>query len=133
MLEDAQRQAGRAGKTISNENLLLFATTAILTTEIFPRDNDDWEERAERDKTWLQWKVAYNKAHAKVRIKAQANEGTVNFGVENSAAHQETALTMENQQEVDYGGMTTSYMVFGRVAELGQPPSRPSCFNSLRP
>ena len=51
MLEDAQRQAGRAGRTISNETLLLFLSTAMLTTERFPRANDDWEERAERDKT----------------------------------------------------------------------------------
>ena len=46
MLKDAQRQAGRAGRTIFNETLLLFATTAMLTTERVPRANDDWEERA---------------------------------------------------------------------------------------
>ena len=44
-------------------------------------------------------------AHAKARIKTQANEGTVKFGAENSAALQETTLTVENQQEVDDGGM----------------------------
>ena len=47
MLEDAQRQAGRAGRTISGETPLLFASTAMLTSERFPRANDDWEERAE--------------------------------------------------------------------------------------
>ena len=52
MLEDAQLQAGRAGRTIADETLLLFASTAMLTSESFPRANDDWEERAERDKTW---------------------------------------------------------------------------------
>ena len=46
ILEDAHRQSGRAGQTIVNETLLLFATTAMLTTERFPRANDDWEERA---------------------------------------------------------------------------------------
>ena len=58
MLKDAQRQAGRAGRTIADENLLLFAITAMLTSERFPRANEDWEERAERDKTWSQWKTA---------------------------------------------------------------------------
>ena len=37
MLEDAHRQAGRAGRTIANKNLLLLATTAIITIEKFPR------------------------------------------------------------------------------------------------
>ena len=41
MLEDAQRQAGRVGHTISDETLLLFASTAILNSERFPRANDD--------------------------------------------------------------------------------------------
>ena len=58
MLEDAQRQAGRAGQTIADETLLLFASTSMLTTERFPCANDNLEERAERDKTWMQWKVA---------------------------------------------------------------------------
>ena len=31
MLEDAQRQAGRAGRTMSDETLLLFASTEMLT------------------------------------------------------------------------------------------------------
>ena len=58
MLEDAQRQDGRAGRTIADETLLLFASTTMLTSEQFPRANDDWEERAERDKTLAQWKTA---------------------------------------------------------------------------
>ena len=46
MLEDAQRQAGRVGRTIADETLLIFASTEILTSDKFPRANDDWEERA---------------------------------------------------------------------------------------
>ena len=41
MLEDAQRQAGRAGKTIADGKLLLFAITAMLTSKRFLRANDD--------------------------------------------------------------------------------------------
>ena len=41
MLEDAQRQAGRAGRTITDETLLLFAGTNMLTSKQFPRANDD--------------------------------------------------------------------------------------------
>ena len=64
MLEDAQRQASRAGRTIPYETLLLFASTAMLTSERFPRANDDWEDRAERDKTWSTWKLDYKQALA---------------------------------------------------------------------
>ena len=58
MLEDAQWQAGWAGQTIADETLLLFASTTMLTSERFPRTNNDWEERVERHKTWLKWKTA---------------------------------------------------------------------------
>ena len=88
MLEDAQRQAGRVGRTISDKTLLLLASTTMLISERFPRDNNAWEERADRDKTWAQWKTAYKKAHAQARVKAQANDGSVKFGAANSAAHQ---------------------------------------------
>ena len=40
MLEDAQWQAGRAGRTISDEILLLFDSTAMLTSERFLQSND---------------------------------------------------------------------------------------------
>ena len=38
-------------------------------------------------------------------IKAQSNEGTAKFGVENSAARQETTLTVDNQLDMDDGGI----------------------------
>ena len=62
MLKDAQSKAGQEGRTIADETLLLFTTTAMLTTEIFPRANEDWEDHAEREKKWPQWKQAYKKA-----------------------------------------------------------------------
>ena len=86
MLEDAQRQAGRAGRAISDETLLLFASTAMLTSERFPRANDAWEDRAEVYKTWAAWKLAYKQAHAKAIVKAQAHGGNIKFGAANSAA-----------------------------------------------
>ena len=61
----------------------------MLTTERFTRTNDDWEDCAEADKTWAKWKAAYKKAHARARIKVQANEGYVKFGAANAAARVE--------------------------------------------
>ena len=89
MLGDAQRQAGRAGETIADETLLLFASTVMITSDQFLQANDDWEERAERDKTWAQCKTSYKKAHAQARVKVQAKAGSAKFGAANSAAHQD--------------------------------------------
>ena len=50
MLEDVQKQAGRAGRKIADKTLLLFASTAMLTTERYPRTNDKWEDQAEDQK-----------------------------------------------------------------------------------
>ena len=59
MIEDAQKQAGRAGRTIADKTLLLFDSTTMLTTEQYPRANDNWEDRAEANITWADWKTAY--------------------------------------------------------------------------
>ena len=65
---------------------------------------------------WLQWNLAYNKVHAKARIKVQANGGTVKFDAANSTAHQETALTEENQQGVDDCNMMAFEGYFDNLA-----------------
>ena len=99
MLEDAQRQAGRAGRAISDNTLLLFASTAMLTIERSPRANDAWEDRAEPDKTWAAWKLVYKQAHAKARVKAQAHGGNTNFGAANSTARPQDQLPLDTQNE----------------------------------
>ena len=89
ILKDAQKLAGRANQMIADKTLHLFTSTAMLTTEIFPQTNNDWEDRVEADKTWTECKAAYKKAHAKVRIKVQANKGSIKFTVANAAVRVE--------------------------------------------
>ena len=50
MLEDAQNKAGRVGRMITDKTLLLFASTAMLSTERFPQTNNNLEDRAESNK-----------------------------------------------------------------------------------
>ena len=57
----------------------------MLTTEWYPRTNDNWEDKAEDQKTWDNWKTSYKRVHAKVYVKAQAAEGSDNFGAANAA------------------------------------------------
>ena len=85
ILKDAQKQVGQVGHTISDETFPLFAITAMLTTEQYPRTNDDWEDKSEEQKTCAGWKTSYKRVHAKVYIKAQATEGSYKFGSANAA------------------------------------------------
>ena len=116
MLKDAQRQAGQAGCTITDDTLLLFARTPMLTSERFSRANDNWEERAERDKTWATCKLAYKQAHAKARVKAQDTEGSTKFGAASSAARQESHLPLDNQLEEDISDVKTLKGYFENLA-----------------
>ena len=61
----------------------------MLTSQRFPRANNDWKERAERDNTWAQWMTAYKKAHVQASVKAQAKDGSAKFGASNYAARQD--------------------------------------------
>ena len=97
MLVDAQRQAIRAGHTIKYDTLLLFASTMMLISERSPRANENWEDRAECEKTCATWKLAYKQAHTKARVKAQAHYGSTKFGAANSAARQDAHLPLDNQ------------------------------------
>ena len=113
MLEDAQRQAGRAGRAISNDTLLLFASMAMLTSERFPRANDAWEDRAEPDKTWAACKLAYKQAHAKARVKAQAHGGNTKFGATNSSARPEDQLPLDTKHE----GAGENYLLLPSIVD----------------
>ena len=64
----------------SHSELLSFIT--ILYTI---RNNDDWEDRDEEHNIWDEWKTAYKRAHAKLRVKAQATKGLDKFGAANTA------------------------------------------------
>ena len=78
----------------------------MLTSERFPRANDYWEERAEKDKTWPQWKKVYRRAHAQARVKAQANDSSAKFGAKNSAARQDKITPpLDNQLEEEGVGI----------------------------
>ena len=101
MLEDAQKQAGRAGRTINDEMRLLFATTAMLTMERYPRTNNDWEYRDDANKKWSDWNTAYKREHAKAQVKVQATEGSGKFGAANVAARIHNTSEMETNNDVD--------------------------------
>lgn len=62
-LERAQRKLLRGKLPMSDAALLAIASTAVLAAQTYPRVTDDWEARADVDKTWTAWKTVYNAAH----------------------------------------------------------------------
>ena len=116
ILKDTQQQAGRAGRAISDDTLLLFASTAMLKSERFPRASDAWEGRAETDKMWAAWKLAYKQAHAKAIVKAQAHGGNTKFGADNSAARPEYQLTLDTQHKGASANINTLEGYFTNLA-----------------
>ena len=117
MLMDAQRQAGRSGHTITDDTLLIFASTVMLTSKRFPRANDDWEDRAERNKTWATWNFFYKQAHTKARVKFQAHEGSTKFRAANSADRLEAHLPLDNQLEGDSSYVKNLEGYFDKLAD----------------
>ena len=116
MLEDAQRQAGQGGHTITDKTLLFFAIMVMLTSKQSPWANDDWEDQAKRDKTWASWKLTYKQAHTKTRFKAQAHESSTKSGAANSAARLESHLPLDNQLERDSSNVKTLEGYFNNLS-----------------
>ena len=66
VLEDAQKQSGRAGNTVIDAQLLLIATTVMLSTQRFPSANYKWEDKDPADKTWEEWKTHFKSAEKRL-------------------------------------------------------------------
>jgi hypothetical protein len=65
MLEDAQKKAKRAGMSIADIKLVMMASAAILASQHFLHEVDDWEGLLSTLRTWAAWKIAFRLAHLK--------------------------------------------------------------------
>ena len=73
-MEKAQKQSKRAGNEIGDAMLVNMAIKAMLSTERFPKANDDWEDLAKKERTWKKWKVIYRAAVLKANIRKKARD-----------------------------------------------------------
>ena len=62
MLEDAQKKAKKAERTIDEKTIVDFATAAMETSGRYPRADEKWEDLALADQTWTAWKKIYIEA-----------------------------------------------------------------------
>jgi hypothetical protein len=93
LLKAAQHKAARAGLPVTNQTLIILASTALLATDTFPRTTVLWEELAPLDKTWPAWKAAYLEAHKLRASRLCATGGADNLGRANPAqANQATSF-----------------------------------------
>ena len=91
LLEDAQRKAARAGLPVTDQNLVMLASTALLAADTFPRTTTLWEELPQADKTWPAWKAAYLQAHQQRANRLRATGGADNLGRANQAQANQAA------------------------------------------
>jgi hypothetical protein len=84
-LEDAQSKAARACLPVTNQNLTVLASTALLAADTSPRTTELWEELDPADKTWAAWETAYLAAHKKRANRLRATGGADYLGQDNSA------------------------------------------------
>jgi hypothetical protein len=75
MLEDAQKQAKRAGMPIANIKLVMMALAAVLAAQHFPGKVDNWEGLPSISRTWLAWKTAFRLAYLKRQHQILASGG----------------------------------------------------------
>ena len=71
-LEKAQLQSARAEMTIPDNYLMMVATKAMLSSELFPWANEDWEDLENYSKSWTKWCKLYKKSDMKETIQIQA-------------------------------------------------------------
>jgi hypothetical protein len=75
MLEDAQKKAKRAGMPITDIELVMMASAAVLAAQHFLREVDDWEGLPSSAHTWSAWKTAFHPAHVKRQRQILASGG----------------------------------------------------------
>jgi hypothetical protein len=75
LLEDAQKKAKRAHMPIVDAELVMMASTAVLSVQHFPRKVDDWEGLPALARTWPAWKTAFCLAHLKRQRQILASKG----------------------------------------------------------
>ena len=77
-LEAAQKRVKQAGRTMDDQTLVDFATTAMETSSRYTKADDKWDDLEEADQTWSMWKDIYTKADARLDRKNRALEGVAN-------------------------------------------------------
>ena len=63
MTEDAQKKVKQAGMPITDVELVMMASAAVLAAQHFPHEVTDWEGRSTISRTWRAWKVGSRQAH----------------------------------------------------------------------
>lgn len=82
-LLDGQKSSARIDPSnkITNHNLLLFATNAMIGNDRFLSTNEKWEDLPKAQQTWTRWKKMYIEADKRANIRGPSgdNEGSA-FG-----------------------------------------------------
>jgi hypothetical protein len=75
MMEDAQKKAKRAGMPITNVELVMMASAAVLAAQHFLCEVTDCKGRPAINRTWRVWKVEFRQAHIRRQRQLQVSGG----------------------------------------------------------
>ena len=77
-LVEAQQKTARAGMPITDTQLVMISTKAMLATQQFPTTNEKWEELGRSAQTRGQWKeLLKNRETSKVEVSGRRRTGPV--------------------------------------------------------
>jgi hypothetical protein len=63
-MKEAQKKVKQAKLPFLDIELAMYATTSVLQSGDYKKDNNKWEGRNANKKTWTQWKQAYLAVYA---------------------------------------------------------------------
>ena len=74
-IEEAQKNAARAGLLISGAWLAVFGTSSLLLANSFPNDRPVWDGKGKDDQTWDAWKTFSIPLHKNLERKTRLARG----------------------------------------------------------
>ena len=78
LMEEGQmkiKKRGALSDSVTNVTLLLYATNAMILTEVHSATTETWEDLQQIEKTWKKWKELYEPAVTNERVRHQYTGG----------------------------------------------------------
>ena len=57
--EDAQKKSQRANVPVAGSTLVAIATTSVMTSQMYPRTDDTWDDLSPKERTWAKWEATH--------------------------------------------------------------------------
>ena len=106
-MDDAGRQAQRAGLPISDAWLAAFTTSALLKANLFPNDRPRWDGQPKTNQTWTAWKAFFEPLHKNLEreTRVSRNEDALGTAAAAQVIHGVNPDAASNPFRIDAPGL----------------------------